>query len=483
MKNRAKLIASVAALVILDLAAFYLSMFLAVFTRADVLSYFFRPISHFIFSFPYFASIWWIPVIFISVTAIERLYVVRFPFWEESKRIIKTTTLTLLFVFFMVSVRNILGDISRLTFFFLWLYLSILMPIFRYWGKRLLYFTGIWKENTLVLGSGDSAVNTVKGLTNEKQLGYRIIGFLDDNIKKHHTSIEINKVTYQVHGKISQFTRFVKMLDISTVIIAIPGISKEELTALTGNVQKYIKTVMVVPDLAGIAQLNTELHYLFMQKTFLLKINNNLKSTFNRMVKMIFDGILSILLLPFLLIFIAIFALMIKLDSRGPVFIIQERLGKNDIIFKCIKFRTMYLDPDRILEKYLSKNPEAKREWKLYRKLKNYDPRVTGFGKFLRSTSLDELPQIFNILKGDMSLVGPRPYLPAEKNEIKDFMDIILLTRPGMTGLWQVSGRNDLFFEERIKLDTWYVQNWSLWLDMMILLKTFNVVFKKKGAY
>lgn len=483
MREKLNFLLRILSLMVLDLAAYYISLFWAVFTRANIISLFYKPIPEFNFSFNYFASIWWIPLIFISVIAFERLYTTRYPFWEESKSILKSTTITILFVFFLVSVRRIFGDISRLTFILLWVYLSLLMLLFRYWGKRFLFLIGIWKENVLVLGAGESAIDTVNGLTNEKQLGYNVIGFLDDEDKKIKKEIEINNKKYKVYGKIKHFTKFINLLDVATIIISLPHLSREELSRITTNVQKYSKTVMVVPDMAGIAQINTELHYLFMQKIFLLKINNNLKSTVNRFTKSIFDVFVSIILMPFLLPVIGIIALIIKFDSKGPAFIIQDRLGRNDSIFRCIKFRTMYLNSDKMLEDYLKKHPEVLKEWKKYKKLKGYDPRVTKIGKFLRKTSLDELPQIFNVLKGEMSLVGPRPYLPRERNEIKEYVDIILLTTPGITGLWQISGRNELVFEERIKLDTWYIQNWSIWLDFIILFKTIGVVFKSKGAY
>jgi undecaprenyl-phosphate galactose phosphotransferase len=131
----------------------------------------------------------------------------------------------------------------------------------------------------------------------------------------------------------------------------------------------------------------------------------------------------------------------------------------------------------------LENNGEALAQWNKYKKLKDYDPRLTKIGKFLRRTSLDELPQIFNVLKGEMSLFGPRPYLPDEECEMNDCIDLILLTRPGITGLWQVSGRNELAFKDRLKLDAWYVLNWSLWLDIVILFKTIRVVLSREGAY
>ncbi len=137
----------------------------------------------------------------------------------------------------------------------------------------------------------------------------------------------------------------------------------------------------------------------------------------------------------------------------------------------------------KCLMNILKKNPGAKEDWIKYKKIRGDDPRVTKMGKFLRKWSLDELPQVWNVLRGDMSLVGPRPYLPREEMDMKDYKDYILFTKPGITGLWQVTGRNKLLFKDRLKLDTWYVLNWSLWLDIVILFKTVKVVLKREGAY
>jgi undecaprenyl-phosphate galactose phosphotransferase len=213
------------------------------------------------------------------------------------------------------------------------------------------------------------------------------------------------------------------------------------------------------------------------------KINTHLKSPLNRFAKRIFDAIVSILILPFLLIIIGIIGILIKLERRGPVLFVQQRLREDKTTFRCYKFRTMYSNADEILEKYLREKPPAVEEWNTFKKLRGHDPRVTKIGKFLRATSLDELPQIFNVIKGEMSLVGPRPYLPREEPDMEGYFDIILLTMPGITGLWQVSGRNELNFNDRLRLDAWYVQNWSLKLDIVLILKTLYVVIKRKGAY
>ena len=178
----------------------------------------------------------------------------------------------------------------------------------------------------------------------------------------------------------------------------------------------------------------------------------------------------------------AIIAIIIKLNSSGPAIFSQSRIGKNNKPFKCFKFRTMYDDADKRLSDLLENNSDAINEWNNSWKLRN-DPRVTKIGKFLRETSLDELPQIFNVLKGDMSLVGPRPVTKKEIDEYyKDQAKLCFGVNPGVTGLWQVSGRSNTSYDYRITLDSWYVRNWNLWLDIVILFKTVRVVLKREGA-
>ncbi len=169
------------------------------------------------------------------------------------------------------------------------------------------------------------------------------------------------------------------------------------------------------------------------------------------------------------------------LKDGGPIFYTQERIGKNGKIFKLYKYRSMVVGADEKLEKYLEENEEARKEYKEYKKLKD-DPRVTKIGKFIRRTSIDEFPQFINVLKGDMSLVGPRPYLPKEKEEINGFFKYITSVKPGITGLWQISGRSETTFTDRLTIDMNYYSNHSLKTDIKILYKTVKNVVKKEGA-
>jgi len=159
----------------------------------------------------------------------------------------------------------------------------------------------------------------------------------------------------------------------------------------------------------------------------------------------------------------------------------QKRLGKGGRKFSCYKFRTMHEESDALLKEYLNMHPEEIDYYKTYHKYKN-DPRVTKVGYFLRQTSLDELPQVFNVFRGDMSFIGPRPYMLNEKEKIGEEIDTVLTVKPGITGLWQVSGRSDVNFASRVELDVWYIRNWNLWMDLVILIKTIKTVFLKDGA-
>ncbi|HXX53795.1 MAG TPA: exopolysaccharide biosynthesis polyprenyl glycosylphosphotransferase, partial [Thermodesulfovibrionales bacterium] len=286
----------------------------------------------------------------------------------------------------------------------------------------------------------------------------------------------------KVFGGVKHFPRFVKELKISTVIIAMPSLSTERLSNLTANVQNLSANTMVIPDIRGIALLNTELLHLFYEQLFLMNIRNNLKSVPNRLIKRIFDALLSVAMMPLLLPLIGIIGVLIRCETPGPAIYAHDRIGKNGKTFRCYKFRTMQRDAEEKLQELLDKDEGIRSEWEKKWKLKE-DPRITKIGRFLRKTSLDELPQVFNVIRGEMSLVGPRPYLPREQESVESQIQVICSIKPGITGLWQVSGRSNTGYDYRVKLDAWYVMNWSLWFDIAILFKTIRVVMKREGAY
>lgn len=202
-----------------------------------------------------------------------------------------------------------------------------------------------------------------------------------------------------------------------------------------------------------------------------------------RFIKRIIDiigGLVGIVLLIPITIVLYLISIFSK-ENKGPIFYEQLRVGKNGKEFRIYKFRSMVMHADEKLWEYLNSNPEAKEEYKKYKKLRE-DPRITKTGKFLRKTSLDEFPQFINVIKGDMSLVGPRPYLYREKEDMGERYNEIIKVKPGLTGYWQVNGRSDVDFEERTRMDIEYIKNRNLWLDFKILIKTFLSVLFGKNA-
>jgi lipopolysaccharide/colanic/teichoic acid biosynthesis glycosyltransferase len=181
--------------------------------------------------------------------------------------------------------------------------------------------------------------------------------------------------------------------------------------------------------------------------------------------------------LPFLVL-----CLLAYRESRGQVFYKDQRMGRDGKLFSCIKFQTMVSEAEAVLQRLLAEDAAAREEYTRYHKLRR-DPRVTRIGRYLRRTSLDELPQLWNVLRGEMSLVGPRPYLARESGDIGAAQEEILRVPPGITGPWQVAGRNQASFDERVRLDTYYVRNWSVWLDLVILARTVGSVFFSRGAF
>ena len=222
---------------------------------------------------------------------------------------------------------------------------------------------------------------------------------------------------------------------------------------------------------------NNDIKYLVADKR-----PNVVLRTINLFFKRIIDIIGAIVGIIFLIpITIGVYIANKKVKDDGPIFFVQERIGRDGKIFKMYKYRSMVVGADEKLEKYLAENPAANAEYRIFKKLKD-DPRITKVGDFLRKTSLDEFPQFINVLKGDMSLVGPRPYLPREKDDMGYYFNDIVKCKPGITGFWQVNGRNDVTFDDRLGMDITYFQKTNLLLDIKLLIKTGLKVLRKEGA-
>ncbi|WP_297445086.1 undecaprenyl-phosphate galactose phosphotransferase WbaP [Desulfurobacterium sp.] len=445
-----------------DLIVFYASLLAAYILRLWLSDKF---LPHYYMTFGKLLSLWWFPIAYIFSFWIQGLYTSRFPFWEEVKRIIKAVSFATIIILSVVSLGRLSEHVSRTTVVILWMISIPIFAVSRKFLKALLYRLSLWKQEATAVGNREFIDKIKEIFDKDHFMGYHV-----------NKGIEISPSNFSYEKELLD-------LEADTLIVAIPDSFEGDTEKFLAKIHKSARNVLFVPDIKGLAFLNSELYPLFFSEMFLLSVKNNLKYFTNRFLKRLFDLTVSILLLPILIPIITIIAILIKFDSEGPVFFVHNRVGKDGKIIGVIKFRTMYKDAQQRLEKLLAENEEIRKEWETYFKLKN-DPRITKVGKFLRKTSLDELPQIFNVLKGDMSLVGPRPVVKEEiEKYYKDFAQYYYLVKPGITGLWQVSGRSDTDYDKRVRLDTWYVLNWSLWLDIIILIKTVKAVLKKEGAY
>ena len=417
------------------------------------------------------------PALYLIFLNIEQLYNRRAQFWQIIQKLFITSCYAVTAIIILLYIARIAGSTSRMFTAVFWLLSFILLVIFRYIAKKVLEKYQLLQIPVLIIGAGKTAELLVQGIKNDAGMGYKIIGLLEDN-KVEQGILE----NYPVLGKFSDAEKIITKYNIRHVFIAAPGLEQEKLTKLIYKVQPLVKSMGVIPNLVGVPMGGIEAESLFNEKLMLLRLRNNLARPVNRWIKTIFDYVLTITgtiaISPILLVI----ALWIYKDSPGPVVFKHRRIGKNGKEFNCYKFRSMCVDAKEKLEQLLKNDPKARAEWEKDFKLKN-DPRITKSGAFLRKTSLDELPQIFNVLKGEMSLVGPRPIIRDEMARYGEYINDYLMVKPGITGMWQVSGRSDTGYKERVQLDSWYVRNWSVWLDLMLLWRTMKIVVQRKGAY
>lgn len=338
--------------------------------------------------------------------------------------------------------------------------------IVRFVQQRLFRY-GIGVRRAIIVGTGRTASILAKELAGSKR-GYVILGFVE--------TARTTRRKLKVLGRVKDVPSLLKRLKPDELIDADPKLSdpqKLELVALaedshidfrfSSNVTELATSRVDVTAVAGIP---------------LMTIKPTPLEGWGRVLKRLFDVVASLILLPFFLILYPFIAIAIKLNSPGPVFLPQKRVGRAGKLFNYHKFRSMVDNAERQLPKLMKYNEASGPVFKM-----KDDPRVTRVGRFLRKTSLDELPQILNVLKGDMSLVGPRPPLPNEVKQYTREQRRRLTIKPGITGPWQVSGRSDVSFDEWVRLDIYYIQNWSLLLDLTILLKTVGAVVTRRGAY
>ena len=404
-------------------------------------------------------------IFFIEHTKVNERFIF---FWETMQRTFYAVLYSEIFCIIALYIFKSSNYLSRsyIVIFFIVSFLSLYL--FRQLLVKTCNILNILKTPVIFVGNGKATEDIIYFTNHNNCFGIKVADIVED-------IEDINQLRKNIIRKIEQ-------LKVKTIIIAIPNLEKNKLLDLVEDIQPLVRNLMFVPNTIGIPVYNLEIKKIYQSNMILLGIKNNLAKKTNRRIKRLFDLLVGLIICILILPILIIVSIAIKLDSKGPVFFNAKRIGKNGKLFKCYKFRSMHQNADELLKQYLNKNPEQRVEWNKFQKLKGNDIRVTKVGQFIRKYSLDELPQIFNVLKGEMSLVGPRPYLPREQELMKSFYHIIITTVPGITGYWQVSGRSDVTFKGRLKMDNWYVRNWSIWIDIVLLIKTIKVVFGGKGA-
>ena len=391
---------------------------------------------------------------------------------DEIKKLLNATSTGYLILFAVTFFERKAETYSRMILGSAWIFSLILVQldrwILRIIGRRLKF----WGEPVAIVGNGP--------------IGRRVESHLKDNIRFGMSPYML------LSGKVAFDLKTISSINYSkvTTVILIPSEMDEQLLQRFIYEQRFgrhrrkgereISRLILVSELSWIGSLGIETQDL--NGLLGLEVKQNLLNKWSKFLKRTTDMALILIAFLFLAPFIPLVFLAIKLDSSGPIFYSQRRMGKGGKEFKMWKFRTMVKDADKILAKYLEESPEMKAEWEASRKLK-YDPRITRVGKFLRKFSIDELPQLWNVVIGEMSWVGPRPIVDEEIKYYKNVYRLYRQVSPGMTGMWQISGRTDATYTERVNFDEYYIRNWSIWLDIYILARTVWIVITKKGAY
>ncbi len=389
----------------------------------------------------------WMVFIVLFLFMYEKIYTRRYDYWSETYKILKALTYSFLTIFSFITLSKAADDYSRLFIVLFFALALLLLPFTKRVTKNILLRFSLFKLNVKILADDEKYEILKKEIEQNWYLGYKIS-------ETHFHMVLISSKKYDARELQATINRYIPMT----------------------------KDIYIIPYLENIDFSHAEMISYSNIRLSSFHIENRLLNYKNIVLKYVFERFLSLLILPFVLIVHSIIIVLIKLDSKGEALFKQKRLGKNSKLFECYKYRSMYQNSDTLLDDYLVNNPYEVEQYKIFHKYDN-DPRITKIGKFLRATSLDELPQFYNIFKGEMNLIGPRPYMHEESAKIGELnQELILKVAPGITGLWQVSGRNELTFEQRVELDTWYIRNWSLWMDFVIFLKTIKVVLSKVGA-
>ncbi len=408
-------------------------------------------------------------------------YSKRRPFWDQLHQVLLVVlVLALLEATLLFLTRE---EFSRPVLLLSWSLSALLIPLGRFGYMRWQIRRGRWHRPTVILGCGPNALEAAEALREEPFLAHDVAGFISMPGEEVPAGgyVELKDRCVPVVRIEQDPVAMIRALGSPAIVVAMENGALERFQAVLRRLFLHCRNITVVPTLRGLPMYGMETNHVFRHEVLLLNVRNNLAHTGSRLMKRSVDLVGSALLLVLLSPLFGWIAWRVRQTGKG-IFFGHRRVGMQGKPFRCYKFRTMVPNAKEVLEELLERDEEARAEWERDFKLKD-DPRITPIGHFLRRTSLDELPQLWNVLKGEMSLVGPRPIVEEEIERYRDDIDYYLGVRPGITGLWQVSGRNDIDYASRVQLDAWYVRNWSLWGDIVILLHTVRVVLARSGAY
>lgn len=349
-----------------------------------------------------------------------------------------------------------------------------LVPVLRMLARRAFSHRAWWGRPVVIFGPREQARAVVRHLEARPRIGLRPVAIVSRQEPPEDIdglpALSEDEATQALRGKTS----------LAYAIITTDGLHKDRLHTMAEDLSQHYKRIILIPD--SLTHSTLWATALDIGGIVGLMTHQKLLDPWRQHTKRAMDLLLTLLAAPLLIPLTAAFALAIVLDTPGPVFHRQQRIGSGGKAIRIWKFRTMVKNADTILDEYLERNPELRQEWEANHKLRN-DPRITRVGRFLRTTSLDELPQLWNVLRGELSLVGPRPIVDAEICKYDRCFELYRRVKPGLTGLWQISGRNDLTYDQRVDLDAYYIRNWSVWFDIYIILRTPLVVLQGLGAY
>lgn len=423
--------------------------------------------------------------LWIAIFQVQRLYHARVivTLVRQGTQIIKGVTIgTLIYIFLSYLLKSAYMEQSRLVIGYSWIFSFVALSLFRCGIFRFLYIY-IGKEtiarNVLIVGAGKKGKLLTEKIRDNRKIGIRIVGYIDDDSLKKNTQVG----NIPVLGTVDEINLIVHDHGIDEIYIAIDAIDHHSLLGISSRCREAKVPVQIMSDIYAVITSKVDVENF--DGIPMVEIKDRYVEDFNIALKRLSDVCFAatglIILAPVLLLL----ALLVKLSSPGGVLFRQERVGKNGRHFSFYKFRTMLTNNDdrehrAFLQEYI--NSDEKSSTKKVFKMTT-DARITKMGSFLRKTSLDELPQLLNVLKGDMSLVGPRPCLPYEFEQYKPWHKRRFNVLPGITGLWQVSGRSTVAFNDMVMLDLYYIENMSLWFDFQILIKTIPVVFMSSGGH